>query len=144
MQLSLDYLEKLEKYYFRSGKSSLTILDEDIRSLEITFPMLPFSPFIEGFQEKIQRLVEAGICPNRMNGSIVAASSENKMYDEEVPPLVLTLDDLGIGFAACLIPLLLSFAVFFIEIAIPKIFQLRDYFIAVFVLKTIVLRRVAL
>lgn len=136
MQLSMDYIEMLERRYFRSGKSSLAFLDEDIRSLTITFPMLPFNPFYEEFEEKIQRLIEAGTCPKRLIGRIVASTSENKRFNEDVPPLVLTLDDLGIGFVACLVPLGLSIIVFVIEISASKLRQLQNYLKAVFRWKT--------
>lgn len=131
MQLSLDYIERLERFYFRSGKSSLAILEEDVRSLTITFPMLPFNPFYEEFEGKIQKLVEAGFCPRRLIGRIVASTSENKRFNEDVPPLVLTLEDLGIGFLACLFPLGMSIVVFAIEISISKLHRLRCYLRAV-------------
>lgn len=115
------FLNILEKYRYRSGKPSFSFLNDKEAEVLIAFAMTPFDPFFEEFDEKIQRLIEAGVCPYRLNGDIIPIDGKNELYDEEVPPLVLSMDDLGIGFIVCLIPLTLSIFVFMIEIAIPRI-----------------------
>lgn len=98
---------------------------------EINFPVRSFSPFYEIFNEKIQRLVEAGICPHRLVGRISFEKSVNKRFDEEIPALVLSMDDLEIGFELCLIPLMLSVAVFIFEVFYTKMKQtVKDHLLA--------------
>lgn len=102
--------------------------------------MMPYDPFFEEFDVTLQRLVETGICPDRMNGKYWKPIT-NKRYNEEVPPLVLTMDDLGIGFLACAVPLFGSIIVFAFEVLIPKLKLfariLKDYLVAYQVLKAV-------
>lgn len=121
LMITLQFLNILEKSRYRSGKPSFRFLNVEGRTILIAFAMTPFDPFFEEFDEKIQRLLEAGVCPYRLNGDIIPIDDKNDLYDEEVPPLVLSMDDLGIGFIVCLIPLTLSIFVFMIEIAVPRI-----------------------
>lgn len=119
--ITSQFLNILEKSRYRSGKPSFRFLNVEERTIMLAFAMTPFDPFFEEFDEKIQKLLEAGVCPYRLNGDIIPIDGKNDLYDEEVPALVLSMDDLGIGFIVCLIPLTLSVFVFAIELAIPRI-----------------------
>lgn len=100
---------------YRSGKSSIQLLEDVIlSSIFVTFPMHQFDVLFEAFQEKALRLSEAGLSPKSYSGSVFT-----KMDDDEVPPLVLTMADLNIGFIVCLIPLALSVLAFILEVTIP-------------------------
>lgn len=116
MKASRDFLLMMERKYLKSGKFSIVILNENVGFVFITFPLTPFDPFYETFENKISRLVQAGIYPPIPP----VVGSTRIMRDDEVPALVLALDDLGIGFVICSITALLSVTVFFIEFAIPK------------------------
>lgn len=135
LSMTEECLKILESSRYRSGKSSLNFLTVHESSVLHAFALTPFDPFFEQFDEKIQTLIEAGTCPYRMNGEIVEYGGKNDLYDEEVPPLVLSMDDLGIGFIVCVIPLALSVFVFFIEVMIPIsqnfVHKVKDSIIAV-------------
>lgn len=124
---TLEFLDQVEKLSYRNGKTSIEIsrdfkLDTEI----ITFPMRSFSPFYEVFNDRLRRLVEAGICPHRLAGSVLSPKLKNKRYDEEIPALVLSMDDLGVGFEVCLIELAFSALTFVCEIAYPR---LKEYLV---------------
>lgn len=120
----MEYLSSVEKFYYRNGKTSIEVSDFDLETQTITFPIRSYSPFFEVFSEKIQQLLEAGICPHRLAKKTLSTDGKNKkmykMYDEEIPALVLSMEDLGVGFEICFIPLMLSVAVLFFEVAYSK------------------------
>lgn len=109
------------------------VLNQKMSATFITFTMSPFDPFFEEFDQKIKQFAEAG-----MVGKLIYLKRRvNKLYNEEVPALVLTMNDLGIGFLICLVPTALSAVVFFFEVSIPRIRslarKLRDVLVAVYV-----------
>lgn len=111
----------MEKYNFRNGKTSIEISEEfKLETQMITFPIPSGSPFYEVFGEQIVRLLEAGICPYRLTGSLLNMKVKTKRYDEEIPALVLSMEDLGVGFEVCLIPLALSIVSFIFEVIYAK------------------------
>lgn len=131
---TLEFLNKVEKTDYRTGKTSIEISELDIESQPITFPMPSNTPFYGTFGEKIQWLSEAGICPYRLATKTLSKAGENsKMYDEDIPALVLSMDDLGVGFEACLIPLTLSLIVFICEVVYQKV---TAYLIAFYIVST--------
>lgn len=118
---TLEFLEQVEKLKFRNGKTSIEISEEvQLDTQKIAFPIRSFSPFYEIFKTIIQWLLEAGICPHRLGRLFMKVQGKGKMFDEEIPALVLSMDDLGIGFGACLIPLAFGVAVFILETTYPK------------------------
>lgn len=116
---SAEYANLHERKYLADGRMSLKFLNEDLKTAFVTFSMKPFSPFLEEFESKIRRLVEAGICPEFLGGQ--KADIFPQRIDEELPAMVLSMVDLGIGFMVCLIPLVFSFLAFIFEVAMPKV-----------------------
>lgn len=141
--ITVELIDKIEKILYRSGKTSLKILDYNVGTQFITFPLTPFDPFYEEFRETILKLIEAGICPFRLNGKMVDRVLRRNRLNENVPPLVLTLEDLGVGFIVCSIPLCLSVAAFLFELLISKIHEIisltRDYFVAFGIIRAVIL-----
>lgn len=139
--ITLQLLDKTEQLDYRNGKSSIEVVDTLMSEQFIVFPLTPYDPFFEEFDATLQKLVEAGICPDRVNGQYWKPIA-NKRYNEEVPPLVLNMDDLGIGFLVCVVPLICSFVVFALELLIPKMksltISLKDYLVAVYVVNEVV------
>lgn len=140
--LSLEYLKYTERFTYRNGKSSFSILSEELRPLHLTFAMKPFSPFYEKFDETIQRLCQGGFCPERlaMLHPRQILYKDRNMENDKIPPLVLSMDDLGIGFVVCSIPLTFSVIVFVAEVFTNKtkkmIQSLNDYIVAYVVMKS--------
>lgn len=120
---SAELLDILEKRTYRHGKSSVSFLVEKIPQTLISFSFLPFDPFFEEFNQKIRWLIEAGFFK-----LFSSSYQKNKMYNEEVPPLVLTVDDLSIGFEVCFVPMVLGIVVFLLEFGIARIKYLAKYF----------------
>lgn len=131
---TLEFLDKVEKTDYRNGKTSIENSNLESRFQRISFPIQFFSPFYEVFVEKIQALIEAGICPHRLAGQLYSKRFRSKMFDEEIPALVLSMEDLGVGFEICLIPLGLSVVVFVLEVIYAKVKRLvGNYLVAAFV-----------
>lgn len=126
---TLEFLVSTENIAFRSDRSSMTVLEEKLGIDPITFPMSKFHPMFEEFSEQILRYREIG----------GYRGVKFKTRKEQTPPLVLTMDDLQIGFILCLLPLTLSLVAFFIEILLSKIqemiLDLKIMFTMYFVLK---------
>lgn len=130
----MEFVKGAEKTKYRNGKSSIEVSEEVmVDSQMITFPTRSFSPFFEICQDRIQRLVEAGIRPQRVAGRMVTAEENESLFDEEIPALVLSMEDLGIGFEVCLIPVALSVLVFVFEVLYSEAKQVaNEYLFAVF------------
>lgn len=124
MQVSKEFVKYFERNTLADGITSLKFLEEEMRVDFVTFPMKPYSPFSEEFKSKIEKLIEAGICPEKLAIGTFAESSKLEKTDIEVPALVLTIDDLAVGFLVCLVPLALSFVVFIGELLVPFLIRL--------------------
>lgn len=137
--VTIEFMEAFEKHFYRSGKTSLATADIKLEPHIISFPMTPFNPYFEEFSDKIQRLIESGICPERLAGRTSTSMLRNKLYDETVPALVLSMDDLGIGFEICLILLVLSVATFILEVIFSKIKQtVKEYLTVLYAVKSFI------
>lgn len=121
LTVTMEFLAIKENEKFRSERSSIQTLDEYTNDVPITFPMSSFHPMIEEFNEKILRQNERG------EGYL--RNPRFNQNSEEIPALILSMDDLRIGFLACLLPLGISFVVFLVEIFVFKIQTLTVDFI---------------
>lgn len=141
MQMTLEYLSFVERTLYRSGKSSLEMLNENVAPVFVLFAISHFSPFLEEFDEKIQILKEAGLCPYRLISN-TDHSYKFDLHDTVVPPLVLSVEDLGIGFLVCLVPLTLSVVAFIMELVVLNSVEMlkhcRDLLIALYVINIVV------
>lgn len=107
------------KYYvyllkYRSGISSLSILDETALTNHHVFGFKPFSPLFQAFNKTIGRLIDVGYFTKFFEW--IYRSSKN----EDIGPQVLTMDHLGLCFIACLIPLGIAFVIFLIEVIVSS------------------------
>lgn len=105
-----------EQAYLREGMMSVKLLNEELRAEFITVPMKKFSPFFEECRIIIQRLFEMGHKITTVNANVDSYKSRHDDIDAKVPPLVLNMGDLKIGFLVCSIPLMLSLVAFMCEI----------------------------
>lgn len=110
---TLELISNLEKIFYRSGKTSAEMLNAKVISFMTTLTFEPVHPFFDEFHFQIHRIFETG-------SLIYYKPLQNRRYDEEVPPLVLSMKDLHIGFTVCCAPLILSVVAFVVEFAIPK------------------------
>lgn len=105
--------KEAQKMTYRSGVTSLFVLQENVFNHPLGFGFKPFSPLFETFNDKIGRLIASG-ATNQMfeEYSLPAISKRN----DAIGPQVLTMEHLEIGFIACLIPLGCAVVIFFTEI----------------------------
>lgn len=99
---------------YRSGISSLHVLDEMALVIPGGCGFKNFSPFYDTFNDVIGQQIAAGFA----NAFDDVLSPKIGTKADEVGPQVLTMEHLGLGFIACLIPLGLSTAVFLMEVVL--------------------------
>lgn len=115
---SSDTLTGVLNLSYRSGSSSLELLDEIIKTIPMSV-MFPFhSPLYEVFNKKIYQLLSTGLIYHWYNHEINRKGL--KLKPEEIGPQILTMEHVSIGFLICFIPLALSVLTFLIEIAVFK------------------------
>lgn len=106
---------------YRSGISSITLLEENMISTPMSHYFPAYSPLFEIFNEKIHQLLAGGFFfywdENYYNSKLYV----NK--PEEIGPQVLTMEHLKVGFLVCLCPLILSIVIFFGECACKMFFR---------------------
>lgn len=73
-----------------------------------------FSPLYETFNEKLDQMLSSGLVQKFLKEIM----SRRKDIEDDIGPQVLTLEDLGVAFQVCCIPLILSVIAFFGEIAV--------------------------
>lgn len=118
-----ELVSVFEQNYLANVRSSLNFLDETLPVSIDTFAIELYSPLFEEFKNKIRRLVEAGICPKKLNGRTTVKDARPRSEMKQ-PVMVLNMDDLAIGFLICLVPMALSCVVFVCELALPKMIAL--------------------
>lgn len=133
----------IERKYLREGKMSVKYLDSELRTQSVAFSMRKFTIFFEEFKSKIQTLIETGQFKRISSGKNFKRLHEN--IDADVPPLVLNMDDLEIGFLACLVPLALSVVAFVCELAESRIRTIVfDHFTFLYWIRAVIEIRVGL
>lgn len=115
----LAYTNLIQTYnvrYYRHGMSSLSLMNEPIglSFAGLTFKL--YSPLYESVNEKLLQMVSNGLMSDYVN--LLNNPRGRKATMEDIGPQVLTMDDLGIGFQFCCIPLVLSVIVFLLEFAV--------------------------
>jgi len=101
--------------YYRDGDLSFKLLAENVVTIYMSKIFKPFCPFFESINSKIDQLMSAGIISHWIN------SDKLKINFDEIGPQVLTWEHLELGFAVCMIPLLIGIVVFLCECFVPKI-----------------------
>ena len=111
--LTFKYTIKfIEAEKFRSGSTSLVLLEENYKMLPSGIIFKTFSPYFEIYNEMLAWLESNGLMEHWRRKFQFYSSS----LPEDIGPQVLTMDHLRVGFLACLIPLFLSVIVFIGEL----------------------------
>lgn len=130
-----------EEKHLREGKMSLKFLDEQLRTQAIVFSIKKFSPFFEEFKNQIQMLNEAGKFSYTTGHNF---KSQHEQIDAGVPALVLNMEDLGIGFLVCLVPMTLSVVAFVCELVVPRIQTfMREELIFIYLIRAVAQTRLS-
>lgn len=100
---------------------SVKVLEKNLWHEFLVFSMNNFSLLFEEFKHTMQALVEMGyiLSLKRSHRIVPHFKFHHEGIDDVVPALVLTLDDLSIGFIVCLIPLILAVLAFIFELLMP-------------------------
>ena len=110
-------IQQINTDVYRSGETSLVLLDE----VYVTFPVVllfkDYSPYLETYNEMLGWMESNGL---------IGLWRQYKMgysvrKSEDIGPQVLTLDHLKIGFLACLISINFCIAAFIGEVLLPKV-----------------------
>lgn len=113
------YLKYAMSCEYRSGFSSIHLLDFNVNTVYkgLTFPN--FSPIYETFNERIGNFIANGLISYWHE--MLIDPKGIKITEDKIGPQVLTLDHLEICFQACLIPAVLSLIAFLYEITTFKL-----------------------
>lgn len=126
-------LSKISNKY-RSGVTSIALLEDFLFTIPVAVAFPYFSPLVETFNEKIHQLLAGGFITHWY--SDIMNPKGFTIKPEEIGPQVLTMDHVTIGFLFCLFPLMLGFVAFICELAIKsiavrgrkfKIIKVREY-----------------
>lgn len=109
----------IESHHYRSGVTSLKVMDEFVLNVFFCLDLKQFSPFNEVLNEIVMGLIAAGIFDHDQR-NFVNPKRINRAVEKDGPQ-VLTMDHLLIGFQVCFIPLTLSLIVFIFELVIPRL-----------------------
>lgn len=108
------FLSDVHNNQYRSGFSSITVLEETVNSDSFGTVFKPFSPFFEAFNEKIDHIVSSGMF------SLWYKDGENakgiKRVEDVIGPQVLTMEHLNVAFLVCFVPLAISGFAFAYEV----------------------------
>ena len=119
MLISHEYLAELNQNAYRSDVSSVDILEEGFHTQHLGIPLPAYSPWIEEFNDKILKFQASGIFPYVHFRHFLINLSYHKK-NGAIPPQVLTLDHLFVGFQICGIPMALSTFAFILEMEFWK------------------------
>lgn len=114
-------LSLIENRIYRSGQSSLVVLNEKLRTLYIGHVFKHFSPFYEIFDEVVGFLSASGLIDRWLNDEL--NPRRKKRIYEDIGPQVLTMEHLSIGFTICMIMLVFSAVVFILEVLGGKVYS---------------------
>lgn len=134
MLFTQSVLENINRKY-KSGTSSITLLDEPHVTLPIFMKFPRFSPYFDTFNSKIDQMVSSGLVYHWWQHWLEIAGSKKSTKNDVTEPQVLVLEHVTIGFKICLIPLLLSIIAFTIEISVKLYKTIARKLIALFIVR---------
>ena len=133
-------IDHINQYEYRSGTTSLITLAENYVTNHHGILFKPFDPFFEVYNEYKGWLESNGIMEKWRRDNLV-----RKTKPEEIGPQVLTMDHLGIGFSACLIPAIISIAAFILENLWSRVVTaLKKYFHKILITHTKIMLKIIL
>lgn len=116
MLITSSFIRQIEDAKYRSGISSITILNENFKVSYISMMFPLYSPYFEEFNMKIHQMIDSGFIDHWIDKDLKTRSLIRK--EEDIGPQVLTMEHLEVAFYACLIPLAASIVVFLVELCI--------------------------
>ena len=132
-----DTIREINTDAYRSGETSLVLLDEDYMTFPLVLLFRDYSPYLETYNEMLGWMESNGLM-EQWREKYFKYSSVRK--SEDIGPQVLTMDHLKLGFLACLIPINFCVAAFIGEVLLPKVANaIRKY-----VYKAIMKKRILL
>jgi hypothetical protein len=100
-------------FELQTGKASLRMLDEGFFTLSYSMMFTRNLPYTDTFLKRVNQMISIGIIQEVKNEHNRYGGPEKK--NEKVPPQVLTLEQLAIGFTIYLIACGMCVLVFIIE-----------------------------
>jgi hypothetical protein len=115
-----EYLSKFStihnnhQKYYRSGVSSIKILEEKVETYFEVFIFMPSNPFFDYFNQIIAELAAGGFLSYWRKLEINPKGLKRKI--DEIGPQVLTMEHLMVGFQICLVSFAICVIIFVFEI----------------------------
>lgn len=110
-----------ENIDYRNGFSSLNILKESIKTINVGQIIRSFSPFYEVLNEIVFNLMSGGILKYHRDTNEDPKNRRNMIISDKIEPQVLTMDHLGVGFLICVVSLSAAFIVLLIELLVARV-----------------------
>ena len=101
-------IKKIQAKDYRSGETSLALLEEDYMTVPMGMRFTKFSPLFEIYNKMLGLMESNGL----MEYWRQTFKPSSLLKVENIGPEVLTMDHLKVGFLTCLIPLILSIIAF--------------------------------
>lgn len=108
-------LAEIHNKKYRSGVSSIKILDQKVETYFRVFTFMPLNPFVDFFNQIMAELAAGGFLSYWRKLEINPKDLKTKI--EDIGPQVLTLEQLEIAFYICLAPFAVCALVFAFEVA---------------------------
>ena len=112
MSADSTLIEEIQHKMYRSGTTSLQVLNEPYKMVYSGLRFKRCSPFLEVFNEMVAKME-----PNGLMEYWRRFQSYSTTKIEDIGPQVLTMDHLRLGFLACCIPMTLAVIAFIGEFA---------------------------
>lgn len=113
MMLQTVFIPYIQNKHYRSGHSSLILLEESYDTSFFSYVFPPFSPFFERFNGKIGDMISAGLFGYWLEMQVNPKGF--KRIEEGDKPQVLTMEHFSICFEIWLISLAVGVSTFIIE-----------------------------
>jgi hypothetical protein len=107
--------------YYRSGVSSIKILEERVETYFEVFIFMPSNPFFDYFNQIMAELAAGGFLSYWRKLEINPKGIERKI--DKIGPQVLTMEHLMIGFVVCLVPCAIGATTFVFEITFKRLMR---------------------
>lgn len=121
---------------YRSGISSLHLLEDNIQTIYMAIVFKGFSPFLETFNDRLHRMMSNGLIDYWQRNENNPEGFMKKV--DKIGPQVLTMEHLEIAFWVCMIPLAFACIAFICEISYPACKQIVPTIVAYFVIRAFV------
>lgn len=115
----LSQIHNNHRRFYRSGVSSIKILEEKVETLFMCFVFDAYNPFFDYVNRMLADLAAGGFLSYWQKLAINPKGLIRKI--DEIGPQVLTMEHLGIGFQICLVACAICVVILMFEIVFKRL-----------------------